>query len=147
MLASITRSIGALVRSSDLKRHAVTRRGATALDISVAVSEKTAVVRAAGELDLATVPDLANVLEGLERECARIVLDLSGLTFIDSTGVRLTLIEHDRASIDGFEFAIAGVTGPVRDVLRRTGLDAALPLVPDVAAVHRGRPRAESTSA
>ena len=59
------------------------------------------------ELDLATVPELSNVLEGLERECRRIVLDVSGLTFIDSTGLRLAVIEHDHATMDGFEFAIA----------------------------------------
>ena len=63
------------------------------------------------------------VLHGLERECARIVLDLSHLRFIDSTGLRLAVIEHHRATMDGFEFAIAGATGPVLEVLRSTGLD------------------------
>jgi anti-anti-sigma regulatory factor len=31
------------------------------------------------------------------------VLDLSQLTFIDSTGLRLAVTEHERATMDGFE--------------------------------------------
>ena len=95
------------MRPADLPHDSLTKLAASPLEVSALVSEKTAVVRVAGELDLATVPELSNVLEGLERECRRIVLDVSGLTFIDSTGLRLALIEHDHASIaDGFEFAM-----------------------------------------
>ena len=107
----------------------------SALEVSAVVSGQTAVVRAVGELDLATAPDLSNVLQGLERECDRIVLDISRLTFIDSTGLRLALMEHHHASMDGFEFAIAGANGAVLKVMRLTGLDVALPLAPDVASV------------
>jgi anti-sigma B factor antagonist len=121
------------MRPADLPHDSLTRLTASPLEVSALVSEHTAVVRVAGELDLATAPELSNVLEGLERECRRIVLDVSGLTFIDSTGLRLAVIEHDHATMDGFEFAIAGATGPVLEVLRLTGLDVALPLAPDVA--------------
>ena len=56
-------------------------------------------IQVEGELDLATA-------ERLERELTRaeatdvlsIVLDLSGLTFIDSTGVRLLLLAHARST-------------------------------------------------
>jgi anti-sigma B factor antagonist len=105
------------------------------------VAQKTAVVRVVGELDLATAPDLSKVLRGLERECECIVLDVSGLTFIDSTGLRLALIEHDHAVMDGFQFAITGARGPVLDVLRLTGLDVTLPLASDVASALDGSPR------
>src|SRR4051794_26598860 len=99
----------------------------------------TAIVHVAGELDLASVPELEKVLHGLEHECVRIVLDLSHLGFIDSTGLRLAVIEHHRSMMDGFEFAIVGATGPVLEVLRLTGLDVTLPMAPDVASVVEGR--------
>ena len=76
-------------------------------EVSVERSGTTAIVRLAGELDLATAPELADVLQGLEPACKRIILDLTGLEFIDSTGLRLAVIEHDRAAADGFEFVIA----------------------------------------
>jgi anti-anti-sigma factor len=75
------------------------------------------------------------VLHGLEPACRRIILDLTSLEFIDSTGLRLAVTEHDRASLDGFEFVITGAAGAVLKVLRLTGLDVSLPLAPDVASV------------
>ena len=104
-------------------------------DVSVERAGRTAIVRLAGELDLATAPELTDVLHGLEPGCKRIILDLTGLDFIDSTGLRLAVMEHDRASADGFEFVITGATGAVLKVLRLTGLDVSLPLAPDVASV------------
>jgi anti-sigma B factor antagonist len=122
------------MRRKDVQQHSV-EMTASALEVSAVVSEQTAIVHVAGELDLATAPELDEVLHGLERECARIVLDLSHLRFIDSTGLRLAVIEQHRATMDGFEFAIAGATGPVLEALRLTGLDITLPMAPDVASV------------
>jgi anti-sigma B factor antagonist len=101
-------------------------------DVSVERLDGTAVVHVAGELDLATTPSLSAVLHGLEQPCDRIVLDLSELSFIDSTGLALTVTEYQRASRDGFDLVVAGAEGHVLDVLRVTGLDVALPLAPDV---------------
>ncbi len=104
-------------------------------DVSVEHTGSTAIVRLAGELDLATAPELTDVLRGLEPGCKRIILDLTSLEFIDSTGLRLAVTEHDRASMDGFEFVITGAAGAVLKVLRLTGLDVTLPLAPDVGSV------------
>jgi anti-sigma B factor antagonist len=104
-------------------------------EVSVEHSGTTAIVHLAGELDIGTAPALAEALRSLERPCERIILDLTSLEFIDSTGLRLAVVEHGRANMDGFEFVIAGATGPVLKVLRLTGLDVTLPLAPDVASV------------
>ena len=103
--------------------------------IAVEHAGTTAIVRLAGELDLATAPEVTEVLRGLEPGCERVILDLTGLEFIDSTGLRLAVTEHGRATTDGFEFVIAGAAGAVLKVLRLTGLDVTLPLAPDVASV------------
>ena len=104
-------------------------------ELSVEHSGTTAVVRLAGELDIATAPSLADALHALEAPCERIILDVAALEFIDSTGLRVAVIEHGRATVDGFDFVIAGATGAVLKVLRLTGLDATLPLAPNVASV------------
>src|SRR3954466_6905564 len=129
------------MRRSDVQQYNVEPVNAPALEVSAVVSQQTAVVHVAGELDLATTPELEKILRGLERECARIVLDLSPLAFIDSTGLRLAVMEHHRATMDGFDFAIAGATGPVLEVLRLTGLDTAVPVAPEVASIIGGRMR------
>ena len=102
-------------------------------DVSVDRLSATAVVRVSGELDIATVPVLADVLRGLAQPCDRVVLDLSALTFIDSTGLTLAVTEYRRAARDGVELVLAGATDNVLDVLRLTGLDVAMPMAPDVA--------------
>jgi anti-sigma B factor antagonist len=103
-------------------------------EVSVLRRAGTAVVHVAGELDIATVPVLADVLHGLESPCDRVVLDLSELTFIDSAGMTLAVTEYQRAMGDGFEFALAGAAGPVLRVLRLVGLDVTLPMAPTLAA-------------
>jgi anti-sigma B factor antagonist len=111
----------------------MTEAVAPEFDVSVERLSATAVVRVSGELDIATVPALADVLRGLEQPCDRVVVDLSGLTFIDSTGLTLAVTEHHRAANDGFELVLAGATENVLKVLRLTGLDVTMPMAPDLA--------------
>jgi len=102
-------------------------------DVSIERLAATAFVRVSGELDIASVPALTDALRGLEQPCDRVVLDLSGLTFIDSTGLTFAVTEHQRAATDGVEFVLAGATDNVLKVFRLTGLDVTMPMAPDVA--------------
>jgi anti-sigma B factor antagonist len=113
----------------------MTQEQARDFEVSVERQAGTAIVQVVGELDLATAPTLTSALQDLERPCERVVLDVSGLRFIDSTGLRLAVEEHQRATADGFEFVIAGAGENVLRVLRIAGLDVMLPLAPDVESV------------
>jgi|1185.fasta_scaffold43323_2 anti-sigma B factor antagonist len=102
-------------------------------------SDDTAhVVHVAGELDLHTRAELEGVLAALPKPPPIVVLEFSGLAFVDSTGLKSLLNEHRRARAEGYELAIAGAHGSVRDVFRITALDLSLPLVADVASVVGG---------
>jgi serine/threonine-protein kinase RsbW/stage II sporulation protein AB (anti-sigma F factor) len=94
-------------------------------------------IATAGELDLTTTPDLEAALEH-GSPYTELELNLAGLTFIDSSGLRLLLSERDRARRDGLSFTISGATGPVARVFAISGFDTEL----EPAAV--GAPRAES---
>ena len=99
-------------------------------------SDDTAhVIYVRGELDLNTRVELEAVLAGLSKPPMIVVLEVSGLNFIDSTGLKSLLDEHRRARAERYEFAIAGALVPVREAFRITALDITLPLVPDVASV------------
>ena len=103
-------------------------------------TEQTAqasVVRVAGELDLATAPQLRDALAGLSRPPALVVLDLERLTFADSTGLREMLVEHRRAARGGYAFVIAAASAPLRRLFELTALDMTLVLVDDVEAAIR----------
>jgi anti-sigma B factor antagonist len=89
----------------------------------------TGSVRPVGELDLATVAHVEAELRALrDAGCPRVVLDLRGLSFMDSNGVRLAVAWDAAARGDGFTFAIVPGIEPVQRVFRLTGLEGRLPV-------------------
>jgi anti-sigma B factor antagonist len=89
----------------------------------------TAWVRPVGELDLDTAPQLEEALAVMREEARpRLVLDLRGLTFMDSTGLRLVIRWDGEARRDGFEFAIVPGPDVVQRVISLTGMDDQIPV-------------------
>lgn len=93
------------------------------LVVNVELRGELAVIEVGGELDIATAPQadeaLTTVLAG---EQTAIVFDLSGLTFCDSTGLRLLVRAHQELDARGGQMAIAGATDMVHQVLEVSGL-------------------------
>lgn len=87
------------------------------------------ILRLSGECDIATAPQLHEALVPLRGEVRELVLDLSGLDFIDSSGIAVVagVLKWLRES-DG-SLAISGAQGPVRKVFEITGLDRAISLL------------------
>jgi len=99
-------------------------------------------IATAGELDLTTAPDLeAALLHGAPYTALE--LDLAGLTFIDSSGLRLLLSERDRAHREGSAFTIIGASGPVARVFAISGFDTELEPA-DVGFAHHEVPEREA---
>ena len=88
------------------------------------VPERDAVrVRPIGSLDLATVPVLEQQLEELrEAGFRRLIVDLGGLWFMDSTGLNLALKWHGAAQRDGFEIGFAPGPPDVQRVFEIAGM-------------------------
>lgn len=94
------------------------------LDLSTRRLGDWAVVSVGGEVDLETATQLGDhALDALREVSPNVVLDLTGVTFMDSTGLKVLLGIHRRAQLAGGSMAIAGATRPVRKVLSLTGLD------------------------
>ncbi|MGH2865141.1 MAG: STAS domain-containing protein [Solirubrobacteraceae bacterium] len=91
-----------------------------------------------GELDLLVVPDLH---ETIRRLCAErpleIVLDLSAVTFMDSTALRATISAYETCKENGYEFSV--IPGPkhVQSLFELTGLADLLPFQGDGARSER----------
>jgi anti-sigma B factor antagonist len=86
---------------------------------------------AAGELDLVTAAQLQSRLDAeLAGGCA-IELDLAGITFVDSTGLRVLIHTTQRAQAAGVDFTLlAPLPAQMRKVLQVTGLAERLPIAP-----------------
>jgi anti-anti-sigma factor len=98
--------------------------------IHVERDHREAHVRLVGELDIATTPSAEAEVKRLEQDGAPvIVLDLRGLTFMDSTGLRLLVAADARARETGHQLTIIRGPEAVHRVLEITGLDAKLNVV------------------
>ena len=82
------------------------------------------VVRLTGEVDMYTAPQLKESMLGLiDGGAAKVVIDLSGVTFIDSTALGVLIGGVRRLHAAGGAMALVVATRPVGRVLSITGLD------------------------
>ena len=95
-------------------------------EVEVTRSGETVTVRPTGELDIATVPRLSEALHGAT-PYGCLVLDLRGLSFIDSSGLRLVLMEVERAEGEPHEVQVIPGDERVQRIFRLTGADRIVP--------------------
>ena len=94
------------------------------LSVTVTYFDGTAVVEVAGELDIASVPELAHELGSLEP--CNVTVDLTRVTFVDSSGLRCLVDAHQRMRGLGSTLRVRGTSPIVRRTFEITGLDEAL---------------------
>jgi anti-sigma B factor antagonist len=90
---------------------------------SVTVDSVT-IVDVSGDIDLASSPELRKALlrEVRDNREPRVVINLSAVRYIDSSGVA-SLVEGLKASRDiGSRFILVGLSGPAREVLQLSRL-------------------------
>lgn len=81
-------------------------------------------VRATGEIDVATAPQVEAELLSLLGGGSPVTLDLAGVTFIDSSGLRALVTARQRAEEGAAAFSLAGRSPAVDRLLQVTGLDS-----------------------
>jgi anti-sigma B factor antagonist len=88
-------------------------------------------VTISGEIDLYTAPRLHSELAAVLADGmpARVVIDMSGVEFCDSTGMNVLLSCLRRVHERGGELEIASPKPAVRKILQVTGLDSVFKLV------------------
>jgi len=79
-------------------------------------------VTLSGELDMASAEDFGAELQRLFDEGSVLVVDLAGLDFMDSTGLRLFGKMKLQSDKDGTRFLLGRISAPVRRVLHVSGL-------------------------
>ena len=94
------------------------------------------VVSVAGEIDLYTAPRLqSELMTALSRSPVRLIVDMSGVEFCDSTGINVLLAAHRQARERGGELQLAGPGSATRKVLQVTGLETVFTVLDDPAGV------------
>ncbi|WP_421118627.1 STAS domain-containing protein [Aquihabitans daechungensis] len=82
-----------------------------------------------GEVDARTAPDLLDAFhEGNRPPAAIVQVDLSAVSFFDSSGLVALQRLHQQATATGDSFAIVDPSPSVERILQLTGLDQLLPI-------------------
>jgi anti-sigma B factor antagonist len=93
------------------------------------IVDDVAIVTVSGELDFAQCVKLTPELDGALGSGARaVVIDLEGVSLVDSSGIALVLNAFRSLNEGGRELAIACPSGPPRRAFELTALDQQLPM-------------------
>lgn len=92
-------------------------------DVSSDVADGIATVSVRGEVDVYTAPQLRERLYGVVGDgVTRVILDLSAMTFIDSTGLGVVVGALKRLRESGGDLVLRSPSRSTRKVLEITGL-------------------------
>ena len=93
------------------------------------------IVIASGEIDLYTAPRLHRELVDVlaDDRPARVIVDMSGVVFCDSTGMNVLLAAHRQACEREVTAPLAAPRAPVRKILEVTGLASVFTVHDDLA--------------
>lgn len=87
------------------------------------------VVSARGEVDVFTAPDLDSELDALiAAGSARLVVDLTDVAFLDSTGLGVLVKALKHAREAGGWLHLVVTSDRIRKIFEITGLDASIPI-------------------
>src|SRR5687768_9895477 len=101
------------------------------MDLVVRVDDRDgwSVVHVHGDVDMTTAPQLreqvVNLVVGGQ---PKVVLDLQGVDFIDSTGLGVVIALLKRTRSHGGDLRLVSTRTPLRKLLELTALERALPL-------------------
>lgn len=95
------------------------------LDFEVRDDRGCRVGQPSGEIDMDNAAILEDRLMALVDQ-GHTVLDLSGVTFLDSTALGAVIVAYRRGQAVGHNLRLAGAAGWVRRILQITELDAVL---------------------
>jgi anti-sigma B factor antagonist len=92
-----------------------------------------------GEIDLHVTPSVTTSLNSMiEKKPERLVVDLSGVTYIDSAGLAALIGAMQKVEGYGGKFLLAGLQETVRSIFEISRLDQVFQIFPDADAALAG---------
>jgi anti-anti-sigma factor len=99
------------------------------LTVRVEQDGEALVISAYGELDLSNAKTLEQELRrAIAGDAPELILDLGGVSFIDSTGLRVLLLAAKQSLRNGGRLRVLRGSAPLERALEGTGLGHLLPL-------------------
>jgi anti-anti-sigma factor len=96
-------------------------------DLAFTVETEDGVVRPKGELDLGTADRVRDALREQAASAAHVTLDLAGLSFLDTSGLRLILETVEESRRDGFTFSVRPGPPEIQRLFELAGVTQLVP--------------------
>jgi anti-anti-sigma factor len=100
------------------------------LSVDVSAEQGSTTVRLTGELDVSSAPALRRQLDQIE-PTETVLLDVSSLAFLDSTGLGCFLRLQRRVGDAGGMVVVTGASRAIRRVMETTGLHRVMAILPE----------------
>lgn len=91
------------------------------LDVSTTSAQDAAVVTLAGEIDGGTAPRAQEQILAVAGPGAKVALDMTGVTYMSSAGLRMLLLAYRAISGKGGKIVLVGLSGDLQDTMSATG--------------------------
>jgi anti-sigma B factor antagonist len=91
------------------------------MDISVESVEEVVLVRIVGDVDGSTAPQAQNQIMPLVQPGSRILLDMSGVPYMSSAGLRMLLSTYRQVANQNGRIALIGLAEELKDTMEVTG--------------------------
>lgn len=106
------------------------------MQLSVSQSNGHAILTVSGEVDLSTSPQLDGaVIDAVAQELTHLTIDLSNVSFLDSSGLSVIVKALKRSRDAGAKFDVVATNERVLKVFSITGLDTVITIYSAISAV------------
>ena len=95
------------------------QNGGLSVRVQQAIDEQGPVVHVQGEVDILTAPELRTGLVGLEGD---VVVDLTDVEFLDSTGISVLVVARKRLTRSGGSLALRNPNDTIARTIEAVGL-------------------------
>jgi anti-sigma B factor antagonist len=137
--STLSRSrINLLAKAHNMSSSEGSPRHEPSFRVGVSRANGQVLVAVEGELDLATAPQLRDHLVEMSEEKVEVILDLTRLQFIDSTGLSVLVMAFNRARAAGGSIVLRHPSQSVLRVLEITGLVSVFTIETDSAVPSSG---------
>jgi len=91
------------------------------MEVTTREQDGIAIVAITGEIDSKTAPDAQAALLPVVEKHHSLIMDVGGLTFMSSAGLRMMLLIYRHATAGNGKVALVGLSEQIRDTMSATG--------------------------
>jgi anti-sigma B factor antagonist len=91
------------------------------MEVTTSEKEGIAIVAITGEIDSKTAPDAQAQLLPVVEKNHTLIMDMKGLTFMSSAGLRMMLLIYRYATAGNGKVALVGLSEQIKDTMAATG--------------------------